>query len=198
MRRAVCALEHPCAHVRLPGEIQRGSGPLFFFTARARFGATLGAEQITRVLRPKLLRVSAGSNRLTDFRVVLHDHLSASYEVSRVLLATAGFDGTLQLLTSAWEDMLGYGRDEFKGKRLSELMWFSARHAAAAVAAILDTLDMRPLDLRLRCRNGRGKSLTLHRRYDAHEHMMYIVAVETPAQRRPPENAERRASAREP
>lgn len=45
-----------------------------------------------------------------------HDSLSNSYEMSKVLLATAGFDGTLQLLTSGWERVLGYGREEFKGK----------------------------------------------------------------------------------
>ena len=49
-----------------------------------------------------------------DLRLVLHDHLSDSYEVSRVLLATAALDGTLQLLTSAWEEVLGYRREELK------------------------------------------------------------------------------------
>ena len=117
-----------------------------------------------------------------DLRLVLHDHLSDSYEVSRVLLATAALDGTLQLLTSAWEEVLGYRREELKGKTLSEqLMGLKPRRAAAAVAAILDKLDMRPLDLRLRCRNGRAKGLTLHRLYDKLEQMMYIVAVEAPA-----------------
>jgi hypothetical protein len=132
-----------------------------------------------------------------DFRLVLHEHLSDSYEVSRVLLAKAGFDGTLQLLTSAWEKLLGYGRAEFQGKTLLQLMWSNPRSAAAAVAAILDKLDMDPLDLRLRSRNGRGQCLTLHRLYDKHEEMMYIVAVEAPAKRQPPRSVERRASARE-
>ena len=38
---------------------------------------------------------------------------------------------------------------------------------------------MSPVDLRVRCRNGSGKCLRLHRRYDKLEHMMYIVAEET-------------------
>lgn len=58
-----------------------------------------------------------------DFRLVLHDNLSDSYELSRVLLAKADFDGTLQLLTSAWERVLGYDREEFKGKTLFQLLW---------------------------------------------------------------------------
>ena len=39
---------------------------------------------------------------------------------------------------------------------------------------------MTPVDLRLRCRDGLGKCFRLHRNYDMHEHMMYIVAEETP------------------
>jgi PAS domain S-box-containing protein len=122
-------------------------------------------------------------SRPIDLRLVLHDNLSDSYELSKVLLAKADLDGTLQLLTSAWERLLGYGREELKGKTLLHFMWSNSRSAAAAAAALLDERNMRPVRLRLRCRNGRGKSLTLHRLYDSHEHMMYIVAEETPAER---------------
>ena len=113
-----------------------------------------------------------------DLRLVMHDTLSDSYESSNVLLAKAGFDGTLQLLTSAWERMLGYERKEFRGKTLLDFMWSNARSAAAAAAAILDQPNMSPVDLRLRCKNGRGKCLTLHRLYDKDEYTMYIVAEE--------------------
>jgi PAS domain-containing protein len=98
--------------------------------------------------------------------------------LSKVLLAKAGFDGTLQLLTAAWERVLGYGRDEFSRKTLLQLMWSDERSAAVAVAAILDPLNMGAVDLRLRCRNGQGKRLRMHRLYDRREHMMYIVAEE--------------------
>jgi PAS domain-containing protein len=127
--------------------------------------------------------MSTASDAPIDFRLVLHKNLSDSYELSKVLLAKAGFDGTLQLLTSAWERVLGYGREEFKGKTLLHLLWSNQRSAAAAAAAILDERNMGPVDLRVRCRNGRGKCLTLHRLYDKDEHVMYIVAEETPAER---------------
>jgi hypothetical protein len=120
------------------------------------------------------------SSHPSDFRLVLHDSLSDSYEMSKVLLARASFDGTLQLLTSGWERVLGYGRGEINGKTLLQLMWCNARNAAAAVAAILDRLNMEPVDLRVRCRNGLGKCLRLYRQYDRDEHMMYIVAEEAP------------------
>jgi PAS domain S-box-containing protein len=143
--------------------------------------------------------VSTASSCPSDFRLVLHDNLSDSYELSRVLLAKAGFDGTLQLLTSAWERLLGYGREEFKGKTLFELMWSNQRSAAAAVAAILDEMNMGPVDVRVRCRNGRGKCLTLHRLYDRDEHMIYIVAEESPGSLLGvllPTHEERRSAAR--
>jgi hypothetical protein len=47
--------------------------------------------------------------------------------MSQVMLATAGFDGTLQLLSFMWSDRRG---------------------SAAAVAAILDTMNGRPVDVR--------------------------------------------------
>jgi hypothetical protein len=124
--------------------------------------------------------VSTASNGPIDLRLVVHDTLSDSYESSKVLLAKAGFDGTLQLLTSAWERVLGYGREEFRDKTLFHFMWSNPHSTAAAAAAIMDQLNMGCVDLRLRCRDGRGTCLTLHRLYDKDEHMMYIVAEETP------------------
>ena len=145
----------------------------------------MGAEQTGSALLSMLAPVSTASastasNGPTDLRLVVHDTMSDSYESSKVLLAKAGFDGTLQLLTSAWERVLGYGREEFKDKTLFHFMWSNPRSVAAAAAAIMDELNMGSIDLRLRCRDGRGKCLTLHRLYDKDEHMMYIVAEETP------------------
>ena len=143
----------------------------------------MAAEQTGRPLPPRLLPVSTALDTPIDLRLIVHDTLSDSYESSSVLLAKAGFDGTLQLLTSAWERVLGYGREEFKDKTLFHFMWSNPRSTAAAAAAIMDELDMGSVDLRLRCRDGRGKGLTLHRLYDKDEHMIYIVAEETPAER---------------
>jgi PAS domain S-box-containing protein len=114
----------------------------------------------------------------TDFKLIFRDNLSDSYEMSQVLLATADFDGTLQLLTSGWERVLGYGRKELTDKTLIHLMWSDRRAAAAAVAAILDRTDGRAVDLRVRSRTGQAKCLRLNRLYDKPEHLMYIVAEE--------------------
>jgi PAS domain S-box-containing protein len=117
-----------------------------------------------------------------DFRLVFHDSLSDSYELSKVLLASADFDGTLQLLTSGWARVLGYGREELEGKTLADLLWSDRHGAARTAAAILDPLNADAVDIRVRCATGLGKCFRLHRRYDRHEQMMYIVAEETPAE----------------
>ena len=119
-----------------------------------------------------------------DFTLLVEPTLSDSYELSKVLLATADFQGTMQLLTSGWERSLGYARQELNGKTLGALMGAGRGGAAGAVAAILDRLTARPVHLSLRCRDGVEKSFRLHRRYDRHEDMMYLVAEETVAERR--------------
>jgi len=116
-----------------------------------------------------------------DLRLVLHQSLPDGYEMSQVLLARASGDGTLQLLASGWERLLGYRRGEFDGRTLLQLMWSNRRSTAAAVAAILDQRDMAPVEVRIRCRDGRAKSLRLHRRYEEPERLMYIVAEEIAA-----------------
>jgi hypothetical protein len=100
-----------------------------------------------------------------------------TYEWSRVLLARAHFDGSLELLTAGWERFLGYGRHELRGKTLCQVLGTGER-PAAAVAAILDECSTLPVDLHLRCRDGQEKALRLHRRYDPYERTMFIVAEE--------------------
>jgi len=53
-----------------------------------------------------------------DFQLAVRTNLGDTYEWSKVLLARAHFDGTLEFLTAAWGRMLGYGRQEFAGKTL--------------------------------------------------------------------------------
>jgi hypothetical protein len=63
--------------------------------------------------------MSTAASNPRDLSLVLRDNLSDSYESSQVLLASAGFDGKLQLLTSGWERVLGYGREELCGRSSS-------------------------------------------------------------------------------
>lgn len=118
-----------------------------------------------------------------DFTLAVHVSPGDTYARSNVLLARADIDGTLELLTAAWERVLGYGRDEFKGKTLRQIIWSSKTAAADTVAAILDERNMDPVDLTVRCRGGEAKCFRLHRRLDAYAHKMFIVAEETPPSR---------------
>jgi hypothetical protein len=97
------------------------------------------------------------------------------------MLARANFNGTLELLTAAWGRLLGYGRHEFEGKTLRQLMGSSKTAAADAVVAILDERNMNPVDLTVRSRAGEAKCLRLHRRLDAYADKVFILAEEAAA-----------------
>src|SRR4051812_1001099 len=116
-----------------------------------------------------------------DFQLAVSTHSGDTYAWSKVLLAKAHSDGTLEFLTAAWGRMLGYGRRAFAGKTLRQLMRSGKPAAANVVAAILDETHRGPVNLNLRCRTGRNKWLKLHRRYDGYERAMFIVAKESSA-----------------
>jgi len=101
-----------------------------------------------------------------------------TYAWSQLLLAKATFDGTLELLTAAWERVLGYRPAEFKGKTLGQLMGSNESAGTGAVAAILDEHNMDPT---VRCRDGSAKRFRLHRRLDEYLPAVFIVAEETHA-----------------
>jgi hypothetical protein len=101
-----------------------------------------------------------------------------TYEWSNILLAKVR-SGTFELMTSAWESLLGYARHEFAEKTLRQLMGLEERIPIAAIDAILDERNPAPVDLKLFSRNGQLKSLRLHRRFDPAERAVYILAEET-------------------
>ena len=114
-----------------------------------------------------------------DLRLSVFVSPGLTYQRSNLLLARAHFSGTFQFLTAAWERLLGYEAHEFVGKTLRQLIVPAAQVAARAVDAILDEANMAPVDVEVRCRDGRISRLKLHRRFDPHEQNMYIVAHET-------------------
>ena len=115
-----------------------------------------------------------------DLRLSVFVSPGRTYKRSNVLLARAHFSGTLEFLTAAWERLLGYEAHEFAGKTLRHLIAIATPVSVRAIDAILDEVNLEPVNLNLRCRDGRIKGLKLHRRFDPHERNMYIVADETP------------------
>jgi hypothetical protein len=116
---------------------------------------------------------------LTDLDLALPLSQGDTYEWSKIMLARANFDGTLELLTAAWGRALGYGREELKRKTLGDLMCCGAPATTATVAHILDEHDANSVKVTLHCRDGRGKNFDLHRRHDPHGHKVYLMAEET-------------------
>jgi hypothetical protein len=124
-----------------------------------------------------------------DVKLSVVIHPQDGYEWSEILLAKANVDRTLELLTRAWERLLGYGRRELDGKALRELM-AADREAdgliATAVTAIFDEHSTASVELALRCRSGARKRLRLHRRLDAADGTVYIVGEEVASSTSPP------------
>jgi PAS domain S-box-containing protein len=101
-----------------------------------------------------------------------------SYEMSSILLARTACDGTLQLLSGAWEKLLGYGRRELQDKPLDKLMAADREGdglIAGTIAAIFDERSMASVELTLRCRSGERRRMRLHRRHHASARTIYIV-----------------------
>jgi len=97
------------------------------------------------------------------------------------MLARARPSGIFELLTAAtWARALGYPPDELSGKSLSELMQLEKPAAGEVVAALLDEKDVQPLEVTLRCKDERRKRFRFHRRFDAYEEAMFVVADELP------------------
>jgi PAS domain-containing protein len=116
-----------------------------------------------------------------DLTLAVRASPGETYAWSQLLLARATFDGTLELLTAAWERVLGYRPEEFKGKTLWQLMGSNESAGTGAVAAILDEHNMDPINLTVRCRDGSAKRFRLHRRFDEYLRAVFIVAEETHA-----------------
>lgn len=126
-----------------------------------------------------ILRRPTPSNTPRDLRLSVFVGPGRTYQRSNVLLARAHFSGTLEFLTAAWGRLLGYEAHEFAGKTLRQLIVLAAPVSARAVDAILDEVNMEPVDVNVRCRDGRISRLKLHRRFDPQERNIYIIADET-------------------
>lgn len=101
---------------------------------------------------------------------------------SELLLARLSPNAIIELVNgSAWARALGYTPHELNGNTLRALMPLQGRAADRVVAALLDTGAAEPLDVPLRCKDGRRKCLRLHRRFDPHDGGVFLVAEELSA-----------------
>ncbi len=138
-------------------------------------------------VRMEKIRHANSSVRPDDLqvKVLVNGH---AYEWSNILLAKVRFSGTFELMTSAWERLLGYARHEFAEKTLRQLMGLKEHIPITVVAAILDERNPAPVDLKVYSRSGQIKNLRLHRRFDPDERAVYILAEEASPRRDGPDD----------
>lgn len=116
---------------------------------------------------------------LADLVLVLCASPGKTCAESEVMMARVRAGGTFELLSAAaWARALGYAPEELSGKSLRELMQLEIPAAGEVVSALLDETDFRPLDITLRCKDERRKYFRFHRRFDAYQDAMYVVADE--------------------
>jgi hypothetical protein len=100
-------------------------------------------------------------------------------EQSGLMLARILPSGVLELLSiAAWARVLGYPPHELSGKWLHDLMPSEESGAGALVAALLGETDTPPLEVTLRCKDERRKCFRLHRRFDAYDKAIFVLADE--------------------
>jgi PAS domain S-box-containing protein len=118
---------------------------------------------------------------LADLVLVLCASPGKTCTESEVMMARVRPNGIFEVLSAAaWARSLGYAPDELSGKSLRELMQLEKRAAHQVVAALLDKKDAQPVDVTLRCKDEQRKSFRFHRRFDAYQDAMYVVADELP------------------
>jgi len=95
-----------------------------------------------------------------------------------VLLGSVDTDGRFRFLNSAWEKTLGYSGEELRGRRLADLMPLEVLDAVAVVERFLDSVNVGPMELGLRCKDGSQKRFLWHRRFDSELRRMFIAGDE--------------------
>ena len=126
------------------------------------------------------MKRTRSSSGVAGRKVTRANHLS---DQSSILLGLAGFDGKLKFLSSAWEKVLGYSRQELLERPLSELM----QHERLATATLLDRLlaedSFDSMEFGLRCRDGTCKWFLWHRRFDTEHQAIFIAGYDITEQK---------------
>lgn len=130
---------------------------------------------------------SSRGTRHADLVVGLSINPARTATQSAVMLARILPNGIFQLLNGAWAHALGYTPHDLIGMGVRDLMQLES--SREVVSALLDETDERPINVTLRCKDGRRKSFRLYRRFDAYDGVVFVLAVERveapPAKSRP-------------
>ena len=110
-------------------------------------------------------------------RVVVRCSLPYPWYVrSDVFLARLTPVGALQLLSSAWESLLGYAQGELNGRRLLDTLPPTRRALGeAALRHLLSPQDADPVAIELARRDGTMLCMYCHRRFDPYDATLFIA-----------------------
>lgn len=110
-------------------------------------------------------------------RVVLYCRLPyPRYVRSDVFLARLMPSGALQLLSGAWERVLGFGRGELNGRRLLDMLPPARRALGeAALRHLLSPEQADPVTIELVRRDGTTLRMHCHRRFDPYDATLFIA-----------------------
>lgn len=91
------------------------------------------------------------------------------FRASDVCLACLHSDGRLELLTGAWERLLGYRQDELDGRPMHSLV--GERDARR----LLDPQQPDPVLIEVLAKGGIARMLSVHRQLDDYEPSLYLA-----------------------
>lgn len=93
-----------------------------------------------------------------------------------VCLARLHADGCFELLSGAWQGLLGFEPAELDGRALLELLALDPPSGRRLIGRLVDPEETGPMRLELRCKDGRSLPMQWHRRFDAYDRSLYIAA----------------------
>jgi len=97
------------------------------------------------------------------------------YSGYRICLAVLRPDGILELLSPAWESLLGFSRRELDGRRLFAMFPPAGCAPRVLLRRIVDPAAPDPVQVDLCQRSGRPRTLLWYRRFDDYDATLFIA-----------------------
>jgi len=97
------------------------------------------------------------------------------FRTREVCLACLHCDGRLELLTGAWESLLGFRQAELDGRSLYSLLAGERGAGRIAVQRLLDPLGPEPVLMDVRRKDGAVRGLRIYRHFDLYEPSLYFA-----------------------
>jgi PAS domain S-box-containing protein len=170
-------LRHPGRRLfPLPGPTVENASYVRYGTERAKVLEIIGSD------RRFAMNGTRSLSRLTS-RKVARGNLSLVSDRSPILLGSVGLDGRLKFLNPAWEELLGYSRDELQDLPLCELMQHERPVAVALMDQLLGEDSFERMEFGLRCKDGTCKWLLWHRRFDWQNRAIFVAAYDITEQK---------------